>query len=265
MIPLIWLVRQCPLPLHHGSPPRSCALGKPGAFKPNCPSILRVPSPPGIGSCGGLWGCPRPPAPPGGSFCCKVREPPGLDGVLECAQSRLAFPDLIPSKWPIWDGCRAGQRPEPVVSSADLSVVCPLADQSSSPQPWFQAELPRVLSGSGKTNKQSHRGSISRSLSLDRLCPDRGTPDGATSTGTSCGQCEGASQTPLATEELQRQMVSVLGGTEQGGYLPSSQHRPLGPSLAVRESQEQRPEASVFMVWLSHPCPLSAGSSQCRQ
>lgn len=28
--------------------------------------------------------------------------------------------------------------------------------------------------------------------------------------------CEGVSQTPLATEKLQRQMVSVFAGTEQG-------------------------------------------------
>lgn len=40
---------------------------------------------------------------------------------------------------------------------------------------------------------------------------------------------------------------------------------PPGLSLAGKESQEHRPEASVFTVWLSHPCSLSAESSQCRQ
>lgn len=71
--------------------------------------------------------------------------------------------------------------------------------------------------------------------------------------GTSCGQYEGTSQTPLVTEKLQRQIVSVSGGTEQGGYLPSSQSRPLGLSLAGKEPRAQRPEASVFMCVLAIP------------
>lgn len=47
--------------------------------------------------------------------------------------------------------------------------------------------------------------------------------------------------------------------------MPSSQYMPPGPSLEGKESQEQRPTAGVFTVWLSHPWPLSPGSSQCRQ
>lgn len=141
----------------------------------------------------------------------------GLDGVLEYAQGCSTFPDPIPSKWPFWDGWRAGQRSKPVVLSADLSVVCPLANQSSSTHsPGSRQSCPGSLRALERQINKSHRGSISRSLSPDRLRSDSETPDGAASTGTSCGQCEGASQTPLATEKLLRQMLSVFCGTEHG-------------------------------------------------
>lgn len=138
-------------------------------FKPNYPSILTVPIPPGLTTYGaiqgtllllGLF--------PVGKWECLGTT--GSASVLECAQGCSTFPDLIPSKWSFSDGWRAGQRLKPVVLSADLSVVCPLANQSSSPHsPGSRQSCPGSLRALERQINKSHRGSISRSLSPDRL------------------------------------------------------------------------------------------------
>lgn len=138
-------------------------------FKSNYPIILTIPTPPGLTRYRGLWAIQ-------GTllFLGKMQAgkweslaTTGLDVVLECAQG---CPDIIASKWPFWDGWMAGQRPKLVVLSADLSVVCPLASQSSSPHsPGSRQSCPGSLRALERQINKSHRGSISTSMSPDRL------------------------------------------------------------------------------------------------